>query len=312
MLTAFVTIATMMMMKPTHAHAKVQRYPLLSTAARSERILIVAPHIDDESIGAGGYAIDALANGAEVFVVFLTAGDCNRFSARLMHKTFEPTAMNYLSVGRARIDEANQAMKLLGIPPDHYFVLGYPDRGLRGMIDHPNAVVRAAGTHQRAVPYADALTPGAPYTFGSLMNDMRQVMLLTQPTTVIAPVAFDRHPDHSAAAEITDDTIEEMHIAPQRLGYLVHSKRVPTALVSTPERALLPPAKMQSFAWTTYTLSDRVQRMKTNLLMTYKSQRPYVFLLRNAFVRRNELFYVYPRPAASASFACATASASAS
>ena len=33
---------------------------------------------------------------------------------------------------------------------------------------------------------------------------------------------------------------------------------------------------------------------KTDVLMTYKSQRPYVFLLRNAFVRKNELFFVYP------------------
>jgi len=30
------------------------------------------------------------------------------------------------------------------------------------------------------------------------------------------------------------------------------------------------------------------------MLMTYKSQKPYVFLLRNAFVRKNELFFVYP------------------
>jgi len=37
-----------------------------------------------------------------------------------------------------------------------------------------------------------------------------------------------------------------------------------------------------------------VQQMKTNVLMAYKSQRPYNFLLRNSFVRRNELFFVYP------------------
>jgi len=294
MLAALVSFLTMMMLRPARAEAKAGRYPLLQPAAQQERILIVAPHIDDESIGAGGFAIDSLANGADVYVVFLTAGDCSRFAARLMHKTLEPTASNYLSVGRARIDEAGVAMKLLGIPQDHYFVLGYPDRGLRSMVDHRNAVVRSSGTKARAVPYPDALTPGAPYSFGSLMADMRHVIELTQPTTVIAPVAFDRHPDHAAAAEITDDVLEEMHLAPHRLGYLVHAKRIPTALVSTPERALLPPTKMKSFSWATYTLSDRVQRMKTSLLMTYKSQRPYVFLLRNAFVRRNELFYVYP------------------
>src|SRR2546425_8066277 len=112
---------------------RIKPYPRLAPARRNDRILIVAPHIDDEAISAGGYAVDAIANGAEVYVVYLTAGDCNRFSARLLHKTLEPTASNYLSVGKTRIAEAKTAMKILGISPDHFFVLGYPDRGLRAM-----------------------------------------------------------------------------------------------------------------------------------------------------------------------------------
>jgi LmbE family N-acetylglucosaminyl deacetylase len=184
-------------------------------------------------------------------------------------------------------------MKLLGITPDRFYILGYPDRGLRSMIDHPNAVVRSEGTRRRAVPYEDALTPGAPYSFGSLMTDMRQVLTQTRPTIVIAPVAFDQHADHAAAAEIVDDAIEELEIHPQRLGYLVHSGRIGRSFVSTPRRALLPPLRMKSFAWATYPLSTHVQQVKTSVLMTYRSQRPYNLLLRNAFVRKNELFYVY-------------------
>src|SRR6058998_2755344 len=98
MLVTIVTFVTMFLLKPPQNDAKVQ-YPRLAAAARHDRILIVAPHIDDESIGAGGYAIDAMANGADVYVVFLTAGDCNRFSARLVYKTLDPTASNYLGVG---------------------------------------------------------------------------------------------------------------------------------------------------------------------------------------------------------------------
>jgi LmbE family N-acetylglucosaminyl deacetylase len=268
-------------------------YPLLHAAGRHDRVLIVAPHIDDEAIGAGGYALDSIANGAEVFVVFLTAGDCSRLSARMMHKTLEPTASNYLSVGNTRIAEASQAMKLLGITPDRFFVLGYPDRGLSTMVQHPNAVVRSEGTRKREVPYETALTPGAPYSFGALMSDMRQVLELTQPTIVIAPVPFDQHADHAAAAEIVDDAIEEMQVHPQRLGYLVHSGRIARNLVSTPRRPLMPPLRMRSFSWATYPLSPHVQQVKTNVLMSYKSQRPYNVLLRNAFVRQNELFFVY-------------------
>ena len=293
MLTAILTFVTMPLLKPPGNDARV-RYPRLAAAIRHDRILIVAPHIDDESIGAGGYAIDALANGADVYVVFLTAGDCNRFSARLLHKTLEPTASDYLSVGRTRIAEAKQAMQLIGIPADHYFFLGYPDRGLRTIVQNPTSVVPSKGTRERSVPYDDAVSPGAAYDYDNLMADMRKVVALTRPTTVIAPVPFDLHSDHSAAAEITDAALDDLQLRPARLGYLIHTGRMPKGLLGATARALLPPARMQAFSWVTYALTGDVMQAKSDMLMTYKSQGPYVIMLRNAFVRRNELFFRYP------------------
>jgi LmbE family N-acetylglucosaminyl deacetylase len=288
------TTVTMALLNPARTTPKLSIYPRLEAAERQDRVLIVAPHIDDEAIGAGGYAVDALENGAEVFVVFLTAGDCNRFSARLLHKTLDPKPSNYLSVGETRIAEAHEAMSLLGIAPDHYFVLGYPDRGLRSMLDHPEAVVRSRGTKALEVPYRDAMSPGAAYTLENLVCDLRQVISAVNPTVVIAPVPFDLHDDHASAAELTDLALSRLDIRPKRLGYLVHMGRIATKLVNAPRSALLPPSRMKSFAWATYPLSPRVQALKTRVLMTYKSQIPYVFLLRNAFVRSNELFFVYP------------------
>src|SRR2546428_6433569 len=158
-----VTLLTMALLNPARSEARVTAYPRLHAAGRRDRILIVAPHIDDEASGAGGYAIDAVDNGAEVFIVFLTAGDCNRFSARLLHKTLEPTAFDYLSVGPTRIAEAKAAMHLLGIASDHFFVLGYPERGLRAMFTNPNAIVRSAGSRERSVPYSDSMSPVSSY-----------------------------------------------------------------------------------------------------------------------------------------------------
>ncbi|MCU1347845.1 MAG: LmbE family protein [Acidobacteria bacterium] len=310
--TGFITILTMFLFSPGRGHAQVQRYPRVAVAAQHDRILVVAPHVDDEAIGAGGYVIDAIAHGAEVYVVFLTAGDCNRFAARLMHKTFEPTPSNYLAVGRTRIAEAKNAMRILGIPDDHFFVLGYPDRGLKAMVEQPQGIVRGAGTRERSVPYADAMSPGSPYSYEHLMNDMRRVMAIAKPTTVIAPVPFDQHPDHSAAAEITDRALDVLPNDPDRLGYLVHTSRLRTALVPSPSRALLPPTRMRSYTWGTYPLTAELQRRKDALLRTYKSQRPYTYILRSNFVRQNELFFVYepvvranvvPLPATSAATA---------
>jgi LmbE family N-acetylglucosaminyl deacetylase len=229
-----------------------------------------------------------------VYVSFITAIDCNRFSARLLNNTLGPTNSDYLSVGRTRIAEAKTAMKILGIAPDHYFILGYPDRGLRMILDRRHEVVRSRGTGQRAVPYEEAMSPGSPYSFGSLTADLEAVIEIAQPTLIIAPVNFDQHPDHAATGLLTDEVLSEMSIHPERLGYLVHSSRIPTALVHTPARALMPPLRMRSFTWATYPLAATALRMKDTVLRTYKSQRPYTTILRNAFVRSNELFLVYP------------------
>lgn len=286
------------------------RYPSIEPAAKSDRVLIVAPHMDDETIGAGAYALDALRSGADVFVAFLTAGDCARFSARLLYGRMTPTPSDYLSVGRTRIAEAQRAMRILGVPQDHLFVLGYPDRGLRTMFDEPSAIVRSTSTEKEEVPYELAFNPGSKHTRANIVSDMRRILELVQPTTVITPVQFDIHPDHNAAADIVDLAIDESQSAPNRLGYVVHTSRFLTSFIWTPERALLPPARMRSFTWTTYPVSTSAQSVKAAMLAAYKSQRPYTYFLRNAFVRSNELFFAYSAETvrvarAVPSFACA-------
>jgi LmbE family N-acetylglucosaminyl deacetylase len=288
----FITLL-LLMFGSEQAEANVKLYPRVASASAHDRVLIIAPHIDDEAIGAAGYAADAIANGADVYVAFLTAGDCNRFSARLVNKTLDPKPASYLNVGKTRIAEAKAAMKMLGVAPDHYFILGYPDRGLRTILDHRSDVIRSKATEKREVPYEEAMTPGSPYSFDSMMTDIEHVVEAAKPTIVIAPVSFDHHPDHAAAAEITDLALDDLHVHPHRLGYLVHSSRIP-ALVRTPERALAPPARMREMTWATYPLTITVQKQKDEILQTYKSQRPYTSILRNKFVRTNELFLVPP------------------
>lgn len=46
-----------------------------------ERVLILAPHPDDETLGCGGLMSKAKAAGAEVYVQFMTVGDTVEFSA---------------------------------------------------------------------------------------------------------------------------------------------------------------------------------------------------------------------------------------
>jgi LmbE family N-acetylglucosaminyl deacetylase len=286
MIAGLITLIALLLASPDSGTAAVPKYGAIAQAASSDRVLIVAPHIDDEIIGAGGYALDALRNGADVYVVFLTAGDCNRLTARVLHKP-------YIEVGRARIVESRHAMALLGVPESHVFVLGYPDRGLKSMLDRPESVVTSRGTRRDAVPYSDAMSPGSPYSFAGISADLQRVLAIARPTTVIAPVPFDRHTDHAAAALITDAVLAEAGLHPQRFGYLVHAGRIPKSWVWLPRRALQPPPRFRQHSWMEYPLSAEVRRTKNGVLLTYKSQRPYVFLLRDAYVRKNELFVVY-------------------
>src|SRR6185295_13893543 len=90
-LASLLSLLTVMLLSPARGeNMSSNAYPQIARAGQHDRILIVAPHIDDEAIGAGGFAADAIANGAEVYVAFLTAGDCNRFSARLLNNTLGP------------------------------------------------------------------------------------------------------------------------------------------------------------------------------------------------------------------------------
>jgi LmbE family N-acetylglucosaminyl deacetylase len=53
---------------------RTDQEPVLSDGPKGQRILVIAPHPDDEMIGAGGTLIKAIRRGAEVRVLYLTSG----------------------------------------------------------------------------------------------------------------------------------------------------------------------------------------------------------------------------------------------
>ena len=48
---------------------------------KDKKVLIISPHPDDEVIGCGGLISKIKENGGKVYVLFLTNGDTNDFSA---------------------------------------------------------------------------------------------------------------------------------------------------------------------------------------------------------------------------------------
>jgi LmbE family N-acetylglucosaminyl deacetylase len=266
--------------------------PELAPAGAADRVLVVAPHVDDEAIAAAGFLADARARGAQVYVVYLTAGDNNRTSARILGRTLHATPAGLLAEGHRRIAEAGVAMGRLGVPPENLFFLGYPDRGLRAMLAAPDQVIRSPGTGRMAVPYEEALSPGAEHRLSNLEADLGRVLARVRPTIVLLPVEFDRHSDHSAAGTITRAALADLGDRPRALGYLVHAKGYPSPFRRSRRSALQPPRQFAGLPWRSFPLSPAGEVQKGKILQAYRSQRsdPYLLLLTGAFVRRNELF----------------------
>ena len=81
-----------------------------------ERLVVVAPHPDDETLGAAGLVQRVLARGGSARVVLMTAGD--GYVEAVVHATGlpQPRPAEYLSYGERRLREARAAVRELGGP----------------------------------------------------------------------------------------------------------------------------------------------------------------------------------------------------
>ena len=79
------------------------QFPAVTSA---DRIVIVAPHPDDDIVGAAGLIQQALAVGADVRVIYLTNGDHNQVAFKLYKLDLHLSAREYLVFGEKRRQEA--------------------------------------------------------------------------------------------------------------------------------------------------------------------------------------------------------------
>jgi LmbE family N-acetylglucosaminyl deacetylase len=136
-----------------------------------DRVLVFAPHPDDESIACGGLLQVAQGAGAAVRVVVLTDGDNNPWPQRVVEKRWNIGERERARWGARRRDEARDAMRLLNIAEGDGCFLGLPDLGL-----------------------TDLLMRGDLQVLESLRAQIEQFA----PTLLVLPALSDRHPDHSA------------------------------------------------------------------------------------------------------------------
>src|SRR6476646_248907 len=94
------------------------------------RLLVVAPHPDDEMLGAGGLMQRVRAAGGMVHVIYLTDGDGYPEGVRYEDHVESPAPRDYRGYGRERKQEARAALAELGLPKGTGLFLSFPDGGL--------------------------------------------------------------------------------------------------------------------------------------------------------------------------------------
>lgn len=105
---------------PNHMLGRQMGKPNLSVPTPT-RIVVVAAHPDDETIGVGGIIFRHRKNGAIIDVIFTTNGRGWSWTA---------SGRVLKNIVHRRRQEAEKALGLIGIAPDHIHSLGFPDRGL--------------------------------------------------------------------------------------------------------------------------------------------------------------------------------------
>ena len=164
-----------------------------------DRVLVLAPHPDDESLACGGLLLAARAAGAARRVVMLTDGDNNPWPQRWIEKRWRIDAPARARWGARRRAEAQAALDVLGVNADERSFFGWPDLGLTPLLMHEPARVA-----QALIAQIEAF----------------------RPTHVAMPALTDEHPDHSAVHIAARFALARAKLQmPECLLYAVHGAR---------------------------------------------------------------------------------------
>jgi len=268
--------------------------------APTDRILILAPHPDDEIIGCGGIIQKAVARNLPLRIVFLTNGDNNQWSFVLYRKRVVLAPSSVRSMGSKRQEEAVAAAQSLGVKSNDLVFLGYPDMGTLTIWNshwagHPP--YRSMLTRATGVPYANAFRPGAAHKGEEILRDLTAIIRDFRPTRVFVSHPADHNMDHRAlylfARVATWDL--EPQLRPTLCPYLVHFKRWPRPHGFYPEDPLRPPAFFDGVVpWSISPLDPAEEAKKESALKKHHTQYMSNSRYLSSFVRKNELFGDFP------------------
>ena len=271
-----------------------RRLPEAAPLGREDRLLVLAPHPDDEVLAAGGQIQLALAAGAAVRIVWLTAGD--GFDLASGRPAPRPEALRRLAL--RRMEEASRAAEILGVAPDGRVFLGYPDQGLlRLFLTHYYLPYTSPHTALDRVSYPGCRSAGAPYTGQALESDLESIVREFAPTRVLTPGPLDAHPDHQATAYFAMRILGKLGWEDRLRYYIVHGGyEYPLPKGLHPRLPLYPAPRGRRLPWRRVELGEAEVERKLEATRAHVSQLRLIGNFMLAFVRRSELISPLPIP----------------
>lgn len=273
-----------------------------------ERVLIFAPHEDDETLGCAGFIQQAVAAGAHVRVALMTNGEYPEISVVLFEETLPLHPSAFIKLGYMRQGETLHAMRILGVPGDAVTFLGYPNGYLNQMWSPahwlPSMPVQSIRTRTTASPYGNSMTPQAIYCGQSFLDDVKTLLMRVQPDIIITIQPNDQHVDHWPTYTAVRFALEELaaeNVPFTRQArvytYLIHRSQWPAPRGYWPALNLEPPAALYHLGVTRWealplTLSQTLEKVKA--IRCYRTQGGRFDRLLLSFARANELFGVMP------------------
>ena len=137
------------------------------------RLMLIAPHPDDEALACSIILQQAVRAGAAIHVVYVTDGDNNPWPQRTLERRWRLSPSDRQRWGKLRRSEALAALRVLGIDALDVQFLAMPDQGLTDLLLRD---------------------------FNSALALLTQVIDDWSPTDILAPSLSDIHPDHNAVA----------------------------------------------------------------------------------------------------------------
>jgi LmbE family N-acetylglucosaminyl deacetylase len=271
---------------------------------KATRLLVVAPHPDDDVLGAGGLIRRVVSKGGTVHVVWLSSGDGFPEGVETVEGVQPPlahlTSRDYQKYGVLREQEARAALASLGVGYQSLTYLGFPDEGLCELASkYLSAKIQAYQspyTSRISPPLTEQVIRGVHYRGIDVRRELERVIEDFNPTLLVLPHPEDQHPDHCSTHIFVKEALDALsrkgRVRPRILHYLVHYRQWPLVAEGAGTNVLEPPSNFPASEgrWVSLALTPDETGAKRVALLLYHSQMLVIGRFLLAFARSNELF----------------------